>query len=144
MIHSDKAVEIIKEFEGCRLKAYQDQNNVWTIGYGHTGSEAYESNVITLSEAVALLNTDLAVSDRAVSRLVKVDINQNQFDALVSLVFNIGQGHFSTSSCLHLLNAKDFKRAALHLLLWNKAAGIEDKGLKRRRLAEKALFETTV
>lgn len=142
MIHSYKATDLVMGSEGCDLTTYPDGNKILTIGYGHTGSFATEGNTISKEQAITLLNGDMAMTDQAVNRLVRVRINQNQFDALVSLTFNIGQGHFSTSSCLSLLNKGDYSGAAEHILLWNKVAGKVSDGLVTRRLKEKALFES--
>ena len=140
MVHSNNATSLVIASEGDKLKAYQDGNGIWTIGYGHTGSFAAPGTTITEAQAVTLLNGDLAITDHALARLVKVTVNQNQWDALESFVFNIGQGHFGSSTCLAKLNAGDTTGAAAHILDWNKVAGQVSKGLDTRRHKEQALF----
>ncbi len=81
---SQKGIDLIKNFEGCRLNAYKCPAGVWTIGYGHTGSEVKPGLKITQAEAEKILKSDLVVHCNNVSKLVKVPLNQNQFDALVS------------------------------------------------------------
>ncbi|MCP5432793.1 MAG: lysozyme [Alphaproteobacteria bacterium] len=136
-------LELIKTFEGLRLQAYQDAVGVWTIGYGHTRT-ARPGKQITESDAEDLLRQDLDGFEDAVSRLVKVPLNENEFSALVSLTFNIGEGAFSKSTALKRLNAGDRKGAADAIEWWNKVRQggqfVELRGLTRRRAAEKALF----
>lgn len=138
MNHSPKAVGLVKEFEGCRLTAYQDQRGIWTIGFGHT--PANENQVCTEEQADAWLDADLKVADAAVNRLVNVVLTQNQFDALVSFVFNVGSGNFQTSTLLRLLNSGQSVLAAMEFLKWVHAGPIVSAGLQRRRAAEQALF----
>jgi lysozyme len=143
MTHSQAASELIKQFEGCRLEAYQDGNGIWTIADGHTGG-VKAGDTCTQEQADAWLNEDLAIVDRALSKMVRVEVTQNQYDALVSFVYNIGAYHFLFSTCLKDLNAGDLEGAANGILLWNKVAGKVSAGLVRRRAAEKALFEEAV
>ena len=133
-------IRFIAGFEGCRLRAYQDAVGVWTIGYGHT-TNVHQGQVITKARAVQLLKQD--VRDKAadaVRRLVKVPLTQNEFTALVSLVFNIGAGAFESSTLLRLLNGKHYFLASLQFLRWNRAGGQVLLGLSRRRRAERRLF----
>lgn len=145
---SANGLALIKRFEGLELEAYQDIAGVWTIGYGHTGGRAIEGATLTAAQAEALLMQDLAPRELAVSGLVKAEINQNMFDALVSLVYNIGRERFRTSTCLRRLNQypPDYIGAADALTWFNKATvnGVlrEVQGLTRRRAAEKELFLT--
>ena len=138
-------LDLIKMFEGLRLEAYVDAVGIWTIGYGHTkGVRA--GMVITEEKAEQFLREDLADAEGAVSRLVKVPINGNEFSALASLVFNIGSGNFQRSTVLRRLNAEDRVGAADAIEWWNKGRvnGVLTvlPGLVRRRAAEKALFLT--
>lgn len=153
---SEKGINLIKEFEGCRLMAYKCPANVWTIGYGHTGAEVHEGLKITQQEADRLLKNDLVIHCNNVEKLVTVPLNQNQFDALVSFEFNIGYGNFSQSTLLRLLNSKNYKGAAKRFLVETlNAKSPEEKykgsfvfdnnkkvltGLVRRRKAEQTLF----
>ncbi|MCH0685594.1 lysozyme [Escherichia coli] len=136
-------ISLIKQFEGCKLKAYPDPATggaPWTIGYGHTGLEVKPGLVWTQAQADAALIADLSVCENAVSHLVKVKITQNQFDALISFSFNLGSGNLASSTLLKKLNAGDYKGAADEFPKWNKAAGKVMNGLVARRTAERELF----
>lgn len=137
---SEKGIKIIKNFEGCRLQAYKCPTGIWTIGYGHTGSSVHQGLKISQTDAESFLKTDLIVHCNNVSKLVKVPLNQNQFDALVSLEYNIGYGSFSKSTLLRLLNNKDYKGAAEQFAVWRLGGGKVLPGLVKRRKAEKDLF----
>lgn len=135
-----KNIGIIKKHEGLRLEAYMPtKNDVWTIGYGHTHT-AKQGMVITEAQAEGLLRKDVAWVEGAINRLVVVPLTQNQFDALASLVFNIGEGGFATSTLLRLLNSKDYEGAANQFHRWNKQKGVALKGLTNRRKEEMELF----
>lgn len=139
-----KGIELIKQFEGCKLTAYKCPAGVWTIGYGTTGKvdgkPICKGIKITKSKAESLLKEDLATFEKSVSNYVKVSINQNQFDALVSFAYNVGAGALKGSTLLKKLNKKDYKGAAEEFLRWNKAGGKVLAGLTRRREAERKLF----
>lgn len=141
---SEKGIALIKEFEGCRLTAYQDSVGVWTIGYGWTqpvdGKPIRAGMTIKQETAERLLKTGLVSYESDVSRLVKVGLTQVQFDALVSFTYNLGARSLSTSTLLRKLNAGDYAGAADEFLRWNKAGGKVLNGLTRRREAELALF----
>lgn len=134
----------IKLHEGEVLTAYKDVVGVWTIGVGHTAAAGSPKPVagmkITAAESDEILARDLATFEKAVTDAVKVPLTQNQFDALVSLAFNIGAGAFSKSTLVRRLNAKDYQGAAEQFLVWNKAGGKVVKGLVTRRVKERALF----
>lgn len=138
MIIGTNGLNLIKHFEGLRLSAYQCSAHVWTIGYGHT-ADVGENDVITEEEALYFLHQDLAESERAVNQYVHVPLTQNQFDALVSFVFNLGAGNFLTSTLLKKLNSGD-DGAAQEFGRWIHASGKALPGLVRRREAERALF----
>lgn len=110
--------------EGTRLKAYRDSVGVWTIGVGHTsaaGSPTVTPSLkITADECDAIFARDLVKYEATVNSAVKVPLAQNEFDALVSLCFNIGQGGFAKSTVVKRLNAKDRKGAAAAFMMWNK------------------------
>lgn len=131
--------EIIKEFEGLRLEAYKCPADVWTIGYGHTRG-VIPGDVITKKEAEAFLSEDVEDAESAVNEYVNVKLNQNQFDALVSFVYNLGAGNFKSSTLLRKLNQGDYLGAANEFERWNKAGGKVLNGLVRRRKAESNLF----
>jgi len=138
--YSSVGFELTKQFEGCELKAYQDQVGVWTIGYGHTGTDVKKGLTITEEQASTLLAADVAWAVTCVNKSVKVAINQNQFDALVDFVFNLGCANLGQSTLLRLLNAGDSSDAAKEFLRWNRAGGKVVAGLTRRRQAEMDLF----
>ena len=141
---SQNGVDLIKRFEGLELEAYQDVAGIWTIGYGHTGPDVTPGMRITEQEAEDLLKKDLKPREDAVGRLVKVPLNQNEFDALVSFVYNVGEANFKKSTARSRLNSGDRAGAAEALTWFNKATigGVlrEVAGLTRRRAAERALF----
>lgn len=141
MRHVNEAgIAILKQWEGLRLTAYQDVGGVWTIGYGHTGPDVTEGLTITEAEAETLLRTDILEAEQAVSDLVKVDLTDNQFAALVSFVFNVGRGAFAKSTLLKRLNAGDYDAVPGELAKWNRAGGKPVKGLANRRAAEAGLW----
>lgn len=141
---SEKGISLIKQFEGCKLTAYQDSVGVLTIGYGWTqpvdGKPIRAGMTIKQETAERLLKTGLVSYESDVSRLVKVGLTQGQFDALVSFTYNLGSRSLSTSTLLRKLNAGDYAGAADEFLRWNKAGGKVLNGLTRRREAERALF----
>ena len=139
---SQKGIDLIKKFEGIRLKSYICPAGVLTIGYGHTGSDVYPNQQITEEEAERLLWKDTESAQQTVSSFVSVKINQNEYDALVSFTFNVGPTAFVNSTLLKLLNhGADRKVVAGEFDRWVKAGSDEPvPGLVRRREAEKALF----
>jgi lysozyme len=135
-----KNISLIKKHEGLRLEAYlPTPNDVWTIGYGHTHTTK-QGQKITEAQAEALLRKDITWAEEAVNKSVVVPLSQNQFDALVSFVFNVGAGAFGSSTLLRLLNSKDYEGAANQFLRWNKQKGVALKGLTKRREEERKLF----
>ena len=145
---SERGIALLKQFEGLELEAYQDIAGIWTIGYGHTGGDVEPGMRITEREAEALLRKDLKSRENAVDRLVNVPVNQNEFDALVSFVYNVGISALGKSTALKRLNRGDRFGAADAITWWNKATvgGVlrPVMGLTRRRASEKALFLTPV
>ena len=140
--YSDAGLALTKQFEGLSLTSYQDQVGVWTIGYGHTGPTLQGGLTITQDQADQLLLSDVASSVTCVNRAVTSQINQNQFDALVDFVFNLGCASLLSSTLLRLINAGDFASAAPQFLLWDHAKGVVIPGLLRRRQQEMALFQS--
>lgn len=136
---SQKGIDLIKKFEGCRLEAYRCPAGIWTIGYGHTKG-VKEGQKITQEQAEELLRDDLRVYEQAVESCVKVPINQNQFDALVSFCYNCGGEALRTSTLLRLLNESKYSEAGEQFLRWNKAGGKVLAGLTRRREEEREMF----
>jgi len=135
-----QGLELIKSFEGLELKAYMPTpNDVPTIGYGHTKTVKMGMK-ITEKQAEALLKKDLAWVELAVNKRVTVPLTQQQYDALCSFVYNLGETNFNNSTLLKRLNNKRYEEAANELLRWNKQGKKVLRGLTRRREAEKALF----
>lgn len=141
---SQKGVDLIKEFEGLRLRAYRCSANVLTVGFGHTtaaGPPAVrEGMTITAQEAENILRADLRTFEKGVLRVVKVPLSQNQFDVLVSFAFNCGVGALQKSTLLKRVNAGRFRDVPAELMKWTRAGGRELAGLVRRRRAEAALW----
>lgn len=137
---NNAGIKLIKSFEGLELKAYRDAVNILTIGYGHTGSDVHEGQVITEQEAEELMKKDLERFEKGVSELIKVTISDNEFAALVSFSYNLGLGNLKQSTLLNCLNKLNRQDAAQEFLRWNKAGGKVLAGLTRRREAERQLF----
>lgn len=137
---SENGLNLIKKFEGCRLKAYKCPAGVWTIGYGHTGKDVKEGLVITQEQAEHYLHNDVIIHSANVSRLVKRPLTQNQFDALVSFEYNVGYGNFASSTMLKLINKNKFTEASQQFDRWVFANKKKLEGLVKRRQAEKELF----
>ena len=131
--------KILKFFEGCKLTAYQDSVGVWTIGYGHTKG-VYDGMTITQEEAEQMLLTELEEYEGYVEKYVTVPLTQNQFDALVVWVYNLGPTNFRNSTLLKELNSGNYTAAGKEITRWNKAGGKVLAGLVRRREAEAKLF----
>ena len=138
---SEVGVELIKEFEGCKQVAYQDSVGVWTIGYGHT-KDVYEGQLAIKKTIERWLQEDLEEFESYVSKLVKVELNQNQFDALVAWTYNLGPTNLKESTMLRKLNYGDYESVPDEMRRWNKAGGEVLNGLVRRRDAEANLFSS--
>lgn len=138
---SQNGINLIKKFEGCELQAYLCPAGVWTIGYGHTAG-VYSGMKITVAKAEAYLKEDLVEFESSVNNLVKVQITQNMFDALVSFAFNLGSGSLKNSTLLVQLNKGNVQKAANEFDKWVYADGQVLPGLVERRAAEKKLFLT--
>lgn len=172
-----KGIRLIKAFEACELVAYPDPASAlgrectkrrialrdyadienwkelngkpWTIGYGHTGDDVKPGDMWSQDRAEHILVQDIERRERDVNALVKVQLTQEQFDALVSFVFNVGSDidadnvaeGLGDSTLLKKLNSSDYVGAAEEFEKWNRAGGQIMKGLARRRLAERRLFE---
>lgn len=141
---SQSGISLIKGFEGKRLNAYYDGAGVWTIGFGTTrypiGTQVKKGDTCTEAQAESYLKNDLVKFENAINRLVKVPLNQNQFDALSSFTYNLGETNLSSSALLKKLNAKNYAGTADQFLRWNRAGGKVMNGLTRRREAERNLF----
>lgn len=140
MTYSKSGIALTERFEGCRLEPYEDQGGVWTIGYGHTAGVAYNTAPITQARAEELLAADVQSAVNAVNRLVGIEVDQDEFDALVDFVFNLGSGDLAGSTLLKKLNAGDIPGAAAEFDRWDHCGGQVVAGLLRRRQAETDLF----
>ena len=141
---SNSGVDLIKSFEGLRLRAYLCPARIWTIGYGHTKSVT-RGDEINQAKASSLLREDLKWAEDAISKYVSVPLSSNQHAALVSFTFNLGAGALKKSTLRKRLNAGRYLDASKELLKWDKARNSKGKlvklsGLTRRRIAEKKLF----
>ena len=136
---SHKGIDLIKEFEGLRLKAYKCPGGVWTIGYGHTAG-VKPGMVISEAQAEEYLMADLIASEKYLNDL-RLAINQNQFDALISFIYNVGTGNFSRSTLLRKVRANPQDNSIMdEFLKWVYSKGRVLPGLQRRRLAEMKLY----
>ena len=141
---SDNGMKLLEQFEGLRLEAYLDSAGIATIGFGTikypNGSKVKLGDKITKAQAKEYKLHDLKEFENTVNTFVKAPLNQNQYDALVSLSYNIGSNAFKNSTLLKKLNSGDYKGAAEQFLSWNKAGGKKVQGLVNRREAERKLF----
>lgn len=136
---SPGGLEFIKQSEGCKLTAYQDSVEVWTIGVGHT-SGVHGGMTCTQEDADQWLQDDLQGVYKAIDAMVDVDLSQGQFDALCSFVFNLGAGALRNSTLLKLLNAGNYVAATQQFSRWNHAGGQVLAGLTKRREGEAEMF----
>lgn len=136
MTTSKNGIDLIKQFEGCRLKAYKalPSEQYYTIGYGHYGADVTPGMTISQADADEFLKRDLTKSEMYVEK-TGLKLNQNQFDALVSFTYNCGPGNL-----LKLVAGRTILQIGDAILKYNKAGGKVHKGLTRRREAERALF----
>jgi lysozyme len=139
---SNNCFDLIKEFEGCKLTAYPDPGTggePWTIGFGHI-ENVKPGDTITQDQANLYLDDDVGYQVFKINNLINISMTQNEFDAIVSFVYNIGIGNFANSTLLKKLNMGDKNGAADQFLKWNKAGGKVLTGLTKRREAERQLF----
>ena len=134
-----EGVALIQKFEGCELEAYQCSANVWTIGYGHT-KDVEKGDTITKEEAEQMLVDELHEYENYINKYVNVALSQNQFDALVSWVYNLGPANLTASTMLKVLNNGEYEEVPAQMKRWNKAGGKVLDGLVRRREAEALLY----
>ena len=136
---SHEGLALIKKFEGLELTAYQCSAGVWTIGYGHTKG-VQPGDEWSQSHAEHMLEIELEEYEGYINNAVKVALSQNQFDALVSWVYNLGSSNLHASTMLKVLNSGDYEGVPAQIKRWNKAGGKVLQGLIRRREAEALLF----
>ena len=138
---SQRGIDFIKQWEKYKSKPYDDGYGTMTIGYGHAIQEGEDWESLTEEEAYVLLLSDIAVAEGDIAKLVKVRLNQNQYDAVVSFFYNVGATKIAASTeTLPDLNAGRFDEFADDLLSWRKSGGKISRGLIRRRAAERELF----
>lgn len=145
---SNQGLTLIKEFEGLALEAYDDVGHL-AIGYGHNviGNEPFkitEHSTITESQAEILLKLDIQRFEKVVNTAIKADTDQNQYDAMISLAYNIGDNAFLKSSVLKYHNAKNYKIAADKFLLWKNVSGTFNKNIFLRRIMEANLYRHNI
>lgn len=148
-LHSDKCTQLVEELEGFRAEAYQDQGGVWSLGFGSTtyggGRPVQKGDVVTKQVASIWQSMDLDRIDIKLNNDMPIplvdSLTQNQWDAIVSLSYNIGTSAFLHSTLLKLLEAGDILGAASQFLVWNRVDGKVNQGIINRRTKEKALFE---
>ncbi len=139
MVVSQAGLDFIKEREGFRSNAYQDEAGVWTIGYGHIKG-VKQGMTITEPEALELFHKEVKQFANGVRTLVEVPVDQNQFDALVSFAYNVGLNAFRKSTLLDRLNAGKYHAASRQFERWVYAGGKKSRGLEKRRQLEKEMF----
>ena len=137
---STVGVDLIKEFEGCKLEAYQCSADVWTIGYGHT-RHVSKGDTISQDQADKYLLDDIAWVEVHCDRLITVPLNQHQHDAIVSWCYNLGCGNLRASTMLRVINAGEFDKVSEQIVRWDNVNGQPVAGLTRRRSAEAVLFD---
>lgn len=138
---SQACVDLVKSFEGFRAEAYKCPAGVWTVGYGSTENVG-PGDTVTEAEAEQMLADDLLYASKSVDDLVDVELPQNEYDALVSFVYNVGREAFRNSTLLRMINNDDKENCGSQFLRWTKANGKVLPGLARRRTAERELFES--
>ena len=151
---NQRGLDLFREWEGLETKAYMDSGGTWTIGIGHllTRAERTSGKIVIGTTAVdyreelteqqcwQLLDQDLSSAESAVNQAIKVPLNQNQYDALVSFTFNVGNQAFAGSTLLRLLNLGQYDQVPTQLARWNKDNGQVVQGLINRRNKEIALW----
>jgi lysozyme len=135
-------INLIKDFEKLSLKSYRDSGGTWTVGYGHTGPDVGRWTRVSKRKANRLLEEDVSATERAVADALRVKTTQNQFNAMVSLAFNVGVTNFKQSTLLRLHNKKAFSSASREFIKWSKVNGKTSQGLLIRRRREANIYKT--
>jgi lysozyme len=136
----DQLLDLVKEFEGCKLEAYQDQVGKWTVGYGSTGPGINEDTVWTQEQADTRLIASLERFQAQIIKNTEMALGDNQLDALTSFVYNLGLGSYLKSTLKKKIEDKEFVEAADEFLKWDRVGGEVSPGILRRRKAERQLF----
>ncbi|EJN4070720.1 lysozyme [Salmonella enterica] len=141
---SSQGLDLIKEFEGLKLNAYRDSGGIWTVGYGYTGivngRKINSETVLTEDRATYYLIKELDSISVNINKLITVKLNQHQYDAIMSFVYNIGINNFKHSTLLYYININEWSLAANEFIKWDKCKGKKIHGLMLRRIKEKRLF----
>ena len=137
---SENGLELIKKFEGCETTAYQDSVGVWTIGFGHTKG-VKEGQTCSIEDAESMLADEMDEYEGYINNMVKVELQQHEFDALVAWVYNLGPTNLGESTMLKVLNGGQFDRVPDEMNRWTRAGGKILEGLVRRRQAESLMFQ---
>jgi len=137
---SEDGLELIKKFEGCETSAYQDSVGVWTIGFGHT-KDVEEGQTCSIEDAESMLADEMDEYEGYINNMVKVDLQQHEFDSLVAWVYNLGPTNLGESTMLKVLNGGQFDRVPDEMNRWTRAGGEILEGLVRRRQAESLMFQ---
>lgn len=149
---SQNGIDLIKHYEGCSLTAYRDSDNILTIGYGHTGSDVYEGETISQDKADQLFLNDISSFVKMLNNALTVSLEQNQFDALLSFLYNVGPGEVGVkdglfhlksggpSTLWKMIESENFSGAAGQFTLWCRSGGVVLRGLLARRRSEQILF----
>ena len=143
---SDKGIEQIKSFEGFRTMPYKDTGGKLTVGYGHLmvhGDGLVEGSPITMGQATQLLRNDLQAAENCVNS-TGTALTQNEFDALVSFVYNLGCPAFQRSTLLKFIKEQNYIAAAEEFPKWDMVAGVHSNSIRKRRLAEQACFQNSI
>lgn len=140
-VYSKDGLHLTEQFEGCKLVAYKPvPTDPWTIGYGHTKG-VKEGQTCTAEQAEDFLSQDIQDASDTVNYACRnIVLRQNEFDALVDFVFNVGSGNFLGSTMLRKMKTADFEDAAKEFEKWDMSGGVHLAGLLRRRIAEECLF----
>lgn len=153
---SENGIKLIQHFEGCSLTSYRDTVGILTIGWGHTGSDVYSDQKISQDEADNLFLEDISKFVDILNIQLSVDLKQNQFDALLSFLYNVGPGEVGvkdglfhlksggSSTLWKMIQNKNFSGAAAQFTLWCRAGGVVSRGLLVRRRTEQKLFATGI
>lgn len=135
---------LIKRFESCMLKSYQDIRGIWTCGWGETGPDIVSGLVWTQAYADERFDARIDIVAQLVDEAVRYELNENEFSALVSFVYNIGIGEFMKSTLLRDINDGELDDVPNEFPRWCMAGGKKVAGLERRRAAEVALWEKPI
>ena len=132
---------LIKGYEKLCLSTYFCPAGKPTIGWGHTGPDVHVGMTITPTQAEADFLSDTQIAINAINKFVKVPLTQGQFNALVSLVFNVGVGVLIKTTLINMLNAGNYVGAGQQFLRWDHIGNVESSGLENRRVAELNLWK---